>query len=163
MFNINKHKMIKLFRSYLLVLLVLLLLSLIIYEIYTSNTIIEPSSRSKKRKIAAAGNLIGTLQVQNARMNQTIRTQAAQMQVLDLENRELNQNLNNAKTDVSTLKENVQERDDVIESNRVAAVRLQGEVSDVKNKNNILEGDLDNTKSKLAFYESAYNSMITGV
>lgn len=203
----------KSFNTYLLILLSLLLISLVVYEIYASNSIIEPKKKNTKKKemkqkikslfskgknginkekgktkqeeqeeqepsinedksIMNKGknkmkqkikNLFNKVKNKKKNKDKIIDEQGVQIKILGEENAQLSKDLSNIQKNVSGLEEDVEEKDSVIESNKVTTANLQGKVNDVKTTNTELKGELQNTQEKLAFYETAYNSMITGV
>lgn len=154
LFSIKKS-----YNTYLLILLSLLLFSLIVYEIYASNSTIE-SKKNMKQKM---DNLFNKIKNKKRNEDKTIDEQGVQIKILGEENAQLRQGLSNAQRNVSGLEEDVEEKNSVIESNKVTTANLQGKVNNVKTANTELKGELQNTQEKLAFYETAYNSMITGV
>lgn len=163
LFSIKKS-----YNTYLLILLSLLLLSLIVYEIFASNSTIESKKNKKKKKRKKKmkqkmDNLFNKIKNKKNNDDKTIDEQGVQIKILGEENARLRQDLSNAQRNISGLEEDVEEKNSVIESNKVRTTNLQGKVNNVKTANTELKGDLQNTQEKLAFYETAYNSMITGV
>lgn len=163
LFSIKKS-----YNTYLLILLSLLLLSLIVYEIFASNSTIESKKNKKKKKRKKKmkqkmDNLFNKIKNKKNNDDKTIDEQGVQIKILGEENARLRQDLSNAQRNISGLEEDVEEKNSVIESNKVRTTNLQGKVNNVKTANTELKGDLQNNQEKLAFYETAYNSMITGV
>lgn len=157
------------FRSYLIILLAFIFLSLISYEIYRSTNLIEPSKK-KKKKIAAAGEAIQTLANELEQVKKSNQSLTTQNNTLTNNNKTLTSTVDQQviqidaldKTNVN-LNDIIEDKDNTIESNKAATVKLQNELGQVKNDKMQIQDDLNTTQEKLAFYETAYNSMVSGV